>query len=187
MENRQTSYIFKKSFRAKRIRIIVSNDKDVAVVVPYMTSRSVAEKFVAKKKSWILKKLEYFSKHPANSFLRNIWYRKNPKVEAKKYREQILNLINERLAHFNRRYGFYYKKIFIRSQKSRWGSCSKLGNLNFNYKIYFLPKELQDYIIVHELCHIKEFNHSANFWNLVAQAIPDYKILRAKLRGNLAM
>ena len=102
-------------------------------------------------------------------------YLKNKK-EAKK-------IILERLEHFNKFYGFNYKKIFIRNTKSRWGSCSRAGNLNFNFKLIFLSPEQRDYIIVHELCHLKEFNHSKKFWDLVKQTIPHYKILRKELRG----
>lgn len=63
-----------------------------------------------------------------------------------------------------------------------WGSCSKKGNLNFNWRLIQLPPELADYVIVHELCHLKELNHSQRFWDLVGQAIPDYKERRQALR-----
>jgi predicted metal-dependent hydrolase len=67
-------------------------------------------------------------------------------------------------------------------QKSRWGSCSRKKNLNFNYKLIQLPLELADYIVVHELCHLQEFNHGQGFWNLVGETIPDYKARRDELR-----
>jgi hypothetical protein len=70
----------------------------------------------------------------------------------------------------------------IKNTSSRWGSCSRLGNLNFNYKIVFLPPELQDYLVVHELCHLGQFNHSQSFWNLVKKTIPEYLRLRKNLR-----
>ena len=77
-------------------------------------------------------------------------------------------LVHERVKHFSMHYeakhGIAHGKIAIRNQKSRWGSCSKKGNLNFNYKLVFLDPELRDYVIVHELCHIKEFNHGKGFW-----------------------
>jgi len=87
-----------------------------------------------------------------------------------------------RLGHFNQFYGFEYKRISIRNQKTRWGSCSKKGNLNFNYKLLFLSQEQADYIIVHELCHLKEMNHSKRFWNLVLESILDYKNVRKSLK-----
>jgi len=82
----------------------------------------------------------------------------------------------------NRFYGFKIGSVAIRNQKTRWGSCSGKGNLNFNYKVMFLPKEFADYIIVHEICHIKEMNHSIDFWNLVGISIPDYRRIRRELK-----
>lgn len=94
-------------------------------------------------------------------------------------RERILI----RLAHWHTVYQFPYGRVAIRDQSSRWGSCSKKGNLNFNYRIAFLPEILMDYVIVHELCHLKEFNHAPAFWNLVAETFPEYKKLRTELRA----
>ncbi len=72
-------------------------------------------------------------------------------------------------------YGFVYNRVAIKDARSRWGSCSQKKNLNFNYRLVFLPPHLVDYIIVHELCHLKEFNHGPNFWVLVAETMPTYK------------
>ena len=91
---------------------------------------------------------------------------------------------DERVEYFNKIYNFSFNKILIKNQKTRWGSCSNKGNLNFNYKILFLPEALRDYIIVHELCHLKEFNHSKNFWKLISRAIPDYSEIKNELRKN---
>ena len=75
-------------------------------------------------------------------------------------------------------------KINIKNQKTRWGSCTKSKNLNLNYKIIFLPKKHQDYIIVHEMCHLKEFNHSHKFWSLVSKTLPDYLEIKVELRNH---
>ena len=101
-------------------------------------------------------------------------------------KEVARRLVHERVRHFMGHYaprhGIKVGKIAIRNQRSRWGSCSKKGNLNFNYKLVFLPPPVRDYVIVHEICHIKEFNHAQAFWTLVGEMIPNYKDLRRQLR-----
>ncbi len=116
------------------------------------------------------------------------WYRKKKKKYTRKRtsnsvaRIQARLFIHERLTYWNQFYNFSYKRVFIKNQKTRWGSCSKNGNLNFNYKIIYLPPHLADYIIVHELCHLGEFNHSKRFWNLVEKTIPEYARCKNELR-----
>jgi predicted metal-dependent hydrolase len=104
-----------------------------------------------------------------------------------KYKKQARTLVLERLEFYKNIYtvgGYNFKvgRISIRNQKTRWGSCSKAGNLNFNYRIALLPPALADYVVVHELCHIGEFNHSRSFWNLVAVACPNYREIRNELK-----
>ncbi len=99
------------------------------------------------------------------------------------HQEAARALIHARLVHWNQFYNFQYKRVAIRNQRRCWGSCTSLRNLNFSYRILFLPPHLQDYIIVHELCHLEELNHGENFWNLVAQEIPTYKAHIQELRA----
>lgn len=101
-----------------------------------------------------------------------------------KYKKDAEDLVRERLEYFNQFYNYKWGKVTIRNQKTRWGSCSKKGNLNFNYKIALLSPDQADYIIVHELCHLKEFNHGKKFWDLVSQTVPSYKEVRHSLRTN---
>ncbi|MBI5138584.1 MAG: M48 family metallopeptidase [Candidatus Vogelbacteria bacterium] len=107
---------------------------------------------------------------------------KGRRTEYLKHKEAARALAYARLEFFNTHYKFKIGRIAIRNQKSRWGSCSRRGNLNFNYKIALLKPWLLDYIIVHELCHIAEFNHSSDFWMLVAQTIPNWHQLRGELK-----
>jgi predicted metal-dependent hydrolase len=79
---------------------------------------------------------------------------------------------------------FEIGRISIRGQKTRWGSCSKTGNLSFNYNLLKFRKEVVDYVIIHELCHLKQMNHSEKFWKLVAGFSPNYKKLRKELRDS---
>jgi predicted metal-dependent hydrolase len=109
---------------------------------------------------------------------------KSDKRTYKKNKEQARVLIKSRLDFYNQFYNFNYNRVSIKNLKSRWGSCSSKKNLNFNYKLIFLPLDLIDYTIVHELCHLKQFNHSNEFWKLVAETIPDHKERRRRLINN---
>lgn len=100
----------------------------------------------------------------------------------KAHKEIARTIITERLRQWETYTGYTSGRVAIRNQRSRWGSCSEGGNLNFSYKLIFLPSELMDYIIVHELCHTKELNHSATFWDLVGTVMPDYRLRERALR-----
>lgn len=105
-----------------------------------------------------------------------------PKKEFIRRRGQAYDLVLEKLKKFNEIYKFKYRKVTIRNQKTRWGSCSKNGNLSFNYKVIYLPYHLADYLVVHELCHLGELNHSKRFWALVAKTFPDYRKMQRELK-----
>ncbi len=115
-----------------------------------------------------------------------MWFLKKRKKKAdishQKYKNVARVMIHGRLQHFAPKCEVVYKRVAIRNTKRSWGSCSSLGNLNFNYKLLFLPSCLRDYVIVHELCHLKELNHSERFWREVELVVPDYRQLQAELR-----
>jgi predicted metal-dependent hydrolase len=100
------------------------------------------------------------------------------------YRQQTKKLLDNKVPFFGKKLSISYGKVRIRSQKFRWGSCSKEGNLNFNLLLSALPLNIIDYIIIHELFHLVEFNHSDHFWKLVEHALPTYKDCRTWLRIN---
>lgn len=112
---------------------------------------------------------------------RRVYPRRNRKAYLR-HKEAARALVHARIPILNAAYGFKVGRIAIRDQKSRWGSCSSRGNLNFNYKIALLPPHLADYLIIHELCHLGEFNHSQKFWDLVGQTVPDYLKLSRELK-----
>jgi len=171
------SYTHKKSKRAKRVRLAVYCDGSVVVTSPYGLGQSIIEKFVADKTQWVLDKIQFF-KGVNNKSIR-VFSRKDY-LENK---NRALTLVSEQTNLYNKLYGFSFNKIFIKNQKTCWGSCSRKQNLNFNYKIIFLPRKHQDYIIAHELCHLKEFNHSKKFWALVERFFPDYLEIKKELRS----
>ncbi len=151
-------------------------DASVVVTVPRFFSQNIVEKFLADKAGWILRKVEYFKRHP------QILRIGRGRREYKKLKNQTVAFVKEKIAEINKLYNFSFNRICVKNHRSRWGSCSKKGNLNFNYRIFHLPVELAEYIVAHELCHLRELNHSKSFWSLVARAIPDYKVLRKKLK-----
>jgi predicted metal-dependent hydrolase len=91
------------------------------------------------------------------------------------YRHEAKIYISKRVAELAKQHGFEYEKVTIKGQNTRWGSCSAKRNLNFNWKLMMTPPTAIDYVIIHELCHLREMNHSKKFWKLVARYCPDYK------------
>lgn len=164
-------YAVKKSERAKNIRITIEANGSVIVTIPQKFSARQADIFVKEKSAWILRRVSYIKKFCDNTFAYQ------DRKEYLKYKQRAKKTIQDRVDHYNRLYKniFSYNKISVRNTESRWGSCSSKKNLNFNYKIIFLPSKLRDYVIIHELCHLREFNHSRKFWKLVSEMIPDYK------------
>ncbi len=170
-------FTHKVSKRARSVRLAVRGDGTVVVTAPRWIGKRMVEQFVSEKSEWILDKIRRVSTRPIKIL------DTRSRKEYLEYKERARALVQRRLEYFNAQYGFVYKRISIRNQKTRWGSCSKQGNLSFHYKIAFLPEYLADYIIVHELCHLKEMNHSKKFWDLVGRAIPDHKQRRKELRS----
>jgi predicted metal-dependent hydrolase len=173
------NYTLKVSKRAKRMRLTVYCDGSCVVTTPRLLPQTTIENFLLEKAKWVVDKINNFR---AKGFVPR---KKSSRGEFTTYKAQALWLAKERIEHFNTLYGYSWNKITIKNQKTRWGSCSRKGNINFNYKIALLPPHMADYIIVHELCHLGEFNHSKNFWNLVAMALPNYLEIRNefKVRG----
>jgi predicted metal-dependent hydrolase len=99
------------------------------------------------------------------------------------HRSRARTFAEKRLREINVRYGFSYNRVTIKNQKTRWGSCSQKQNINIHYRVVHLRPELADYVLTHELCHLKEMNHSRAFWKLVAETMPHYQELRAELKS----
>jgi hypothetical protein len=176
LHQKKVEYTLKLSKRARRMRLAIYGDGAFVVTAPPFVGLSTIEQFILRKSQWVVDKIEYFKQFSGRVIV------KNTKQEFALHKKSALILAIERMAYFNDIYQFKWGKVTIRNQKTRWGSCSKKGNINFNYKIALLPAHIADYIIVHELCHLKEFNHSRNFWNLVAQAVPNHLDIRKELK-----
>lgn len=151
-------------------------DGSVTLTLPFFVSAKRGRLFLESKEEWIREKMRNLAERP-DDILRRGGIR-----EYRASREAARRLVEERLAHFQEIYRVSWKRVSIRNQKTRWGSCSQKGGLSFNYRLMLLPSHLADYVIVHELCHLSELNHSPEFWALVARTFPDHRALRRELR-----
>ncbi len=167
-------YTVKRSKRARTMRLAIYPDGNVVVTAPRFFALQAIEDFVMKHSQWVRTKVE---ETRGRTILRI------RRADIPGLKKQALALSVARAEHYAARYGVTYKKISIRAQKSRWGSCSETANLSFNYKIALLEPRLADYIVAHEICHIRQFDHSKAFWALVAEEFPDHRELRLQLRN----
>lgn len=175
--DRSISYSIRSYRRSRSVRISVHHDGRVVVTKPASVSVARAEGFVFSRFDWIAATIDKFKLKPQKL----LSHFSAADYAARK--AEALAMVRERVKHLNEIYGFEIGKIAVRNQRTRWGSCSGKKNLNFNYKLLYLPPELCDYIVVHELCHLKEMNHSARFWAQVARAVPDHKERRRAIRA----
>lgn len=173
-KEKKIDYTVKRSPRARTMRLAIYPDGNVVVTAPKFFALQAIEDFVMKHSLWVRTKVE---ETRGRSILRI------RRADIPNLKKQALALAIARADHYAAYYGVQYRKISIRAQKSRWGSCSENGNLSFNYKIAVLEPRLADYIVVHEICHIRQFDHSKAFWALVAEQFPDHRELRQKLRN----
>jgi predicted metal-dependent hydrolase len=175
LEGQRLPYTFRRSKRARRVRLSVRGDGSIVLTAPAALPEQFARRFLIEKKNWLFEKILFFKTYGSPL--------PHGKRSFQRHRDAAKRLVEDRLAYFNSQYRFSFKGISIRDQKSRWGSCSKKGNLSFNYRLALLPLTLVDYVIVHELCHLKEFNHGKKFWRLVSQTIPNYALHKKELRA----
>lgn len=176
LADKKIVYTLKVSLRAKRLRLAIYCNGDLVVTQPRFIKTETVENFIKTKADWIIKKISDSKNREASPISR---------LTRRDYlnkREEARVLVSERLQYFNSFYNFEYSQINIRNQKTRWGSCSRRGNMNFNFRLLYLPEPMRDYVIVHELCHLKELNHSSRFWSLVAKTIPNFRDLRSSLK-----
>lgn len=151
-------------------------DGNVLVRCPNRMAAADIRRFVESKADWIEKHLSRVADRP-----------KLPPLtvdEVRALADRALKIIPQRVTHFAPLVGVSYNGITIRNQRTRWGSCSSLGNLNFNCLLVLVPPAVLDYVVIHELCHRREMNHSAKFWAEVEKFDPDYREHRKWLKEN---
>lgn len=172
----EVTYSVRKNTRGRRLRVSVYPGGTCVVSIPRYMPEGAAVMFMQRNADWLL------------GSLRRMKTQASP-VPAHKIREHFeahkasaYAFLKNRVEYYNKIYGFSVAGISVRNQRTRWGSCSRKGNLSFNYRLRLLPQAFADYVVVHELCHLREFNHSPMFWALVAETLPGYKQLRKELR-----
>ena len=178
IQKRKTEHISYGLIRAQRktMALKVSEAGTVTVRIPYGVRPEEADRSVEAHVDWIRKRIASGGKsRGAVACIRT--GNGKPKRLAKE-------LLLKKCRYFAERMGVSYGTVTVREQKTRWGSCSAKGNLNFNWKLALMPEEILDYLVVHELAHRVEMNHSPAFWAVVAEEIPDYKTRREWLRQN---
>ena len=147
---------------------------EILVRAPRRASTGMIREFVDSHGAWIEKTMERQSRQTVPKML--------DEAERKRLRQRAGEMIRERVEYYAPKMGVTYNRIFIKEQKTRWGSCSSSGNLNFNWKLILIDEELLDYVVVHELAHRKQMNHSQQFWQEVEKILPDYKERRRRLK-----
>lgn len=175
LAGQRREYDFRRVRRSRHIRVSVSASGRLLLTVPYYVSRKRGEQFILEKADWIAER----SSQAACSGRMALGENREDYLDKKK---MARTLVQERVKHFNCYYRFPLAKIRIANQKSRWGSCSAQKTVSYNYRIIYLPPALRDYVIVHELCHLKELNHSPRFWQLVAEMVPEWRQYRRELK-----
>lgn len=154
--------------RRRTLALQVTREGKVVVRAPLRYPAGRIETFVRQHEDWLQRKLTEQKEHKSALPL--------PAPEEEyAYREQARRVLTEKTAYYAKQMGVTYGRISIRGQKTRWGSCSAKGNLNYNWKLMLCPEEVQDYVVVHELAHRREMNHSKAFYRIVEEILPDYR------------
>lgn len=164
----------------KTIGLEIRGEDEVWARIPSRLSDQELMKFIEKHKEWIMEKTALVKKRKdEDSFAGIVPMEKLSEEELQNIKEKIVS----RVRHYCEVMGVTVGKITIRNQKTRWGSCSAKGNVNFNYRLCYLSEELLDYVVIHELAHRRYMDHSREFWAEVEKYCPDYKQRKKQLKS----
>ena len=168
--------------RRRTIGLEIKADGHVYARVPERIPNQYVMDFIKERQEWIVQKWFLMEEKRRIREQRPLPdYVAHPELEAA-YRKRARTQLEARAAYYAGLMGVTYNRIAIRAARTRWGSCSAQGNLNFHWKLILMPPEVLDYVVVHELAHRKEMNHSARFWAEVERILPDYKRRRKWLK-----
>lgn len=166
-------HVFHRRPQRRTIALRLNREGVLEILAPKILSESAQLELLVRHRNWIERSLV---RHSAKQII-------NPGEPLQVMRSRAQILVRQKVEHYNNFYNHSFGAIRIMTSKTRWGSCSSRKNLCFNYQVAALPEHLLDYIVVHELCHLREMNHSSRFWDLVALQVPDHKQRRRDLRG----
>jgi predicted metal-dependent hydrolase len=162
----------RESARARRARIVVAPGRPLEVVVPLRTSERTIRALLDQHEGWLTRQL---ARVPEPRLV----LERMSASDGRRRARRLFHMLAEREAA---RLDVSFARIAIRDQRTRWGSCSPRGTLSFNWRLVLAPPEVAEYVVVHELCHLREPNHSPRFWDLVEHARPSFHVQRAWLR-----
>jgi len=182
----EVEVLVRRSSRARRLRLVVVPPGRVEVVVPPRVGAGAVERFVDDQRDWLARALARLDR-PARLGLDRpgvLWVGGEP-VSARGlpdagaverwYRRRARDAVTAAADAESRRLGVEYGRVRIGDQRTRWGSCSRTGTLSFSWRLLLAPATVLEYVVVHELCHLRELNHSRRFWRLVEAARPDWR------------
>ena len=161
----------------KTLSIGIQEDGSLMIKAPLYMKKETIERFLNQKRYWIYKQAKRMEDNRKNQI---VYSREQERV----LRQQARKRLTERTDYYKTILGVNYKRIRIADQKTRWGSCSSTGTISYNWHLVLLPDAILDYVVVHELCHLRQMNHSKDFWKLVEGMLPDYQSRRKWLKDN---
>lgn len=160
--------------RRRTLSISVTREQKIIVRAPLRTSRRRIEEFLQKCTPWIEKKLFQIRETPCVPLYSD--------ADIPSLKKKTQEIVLERVEYFSALMGVHPSRVSVNSAKKRFGSCSSEGNINFSFRLCLYPPEVIDYIVVHELAHMIELNHSPRFWNIVEKYIPNYRQIKSRFR-----
>ena len=168
----------------KSFAIEIGRDKKIKVRVPRRASKAQIEEMLKAKHDWILKALDKIEQRNTAEAREYEEAKPLSSEEVKKLKKEARNHLASLTEYWAEKIGVSYGRISIRGQKTRWGSCSSKGNLNYNYLLMLCPDDVIEYVVIHELCHRVYMNHSKRFWEKIEEFCPNYRQARKWLKQN---
>ena len=161
----------------KTLALTITQEGSLQIKAPLQMKEKDIERFIGQRRFWIYKQTKRVLKENENRVFRS-------EEEIQGLREQARKVLTERTNYYKEMLNVDYQRIRIGNQKTRWGSCSSRGTISYNWHLVLMPERIIDYVVVHELCHLVEMNHSPAFWKKVSEILPDYEDRRKWLKEN---